>query len=197
MSDKKAWYTYISGVKKIVNHLSRQSCDISYKNVYVSNAWKWETGYRHCNTAYNHGLKVTSSTKQQRYVDANSIPDVLYDDVYYRDVKVCINQEKYEIDFVLDLHMHSIEQAYSTLESSIWYVTKHNGRLLLVITGRGSEERPSVLRELVPAWVQYSKISPYVLYCTVAHKKHGGNGAFYIVLKKNKKCNSETLLRFP
>ena len=67
-------------------------------------------------------------------------------------------------------------------------------RLIIVITGKGKHkgfdefQRPinGVLRKSMPDWVNNSAISQKVLQVTPAQPKHGGDGAFYVYLRRQR-----------
>ena len=65
-------------------------------------------------------------------------------------------------------------------------------RLVLVITGKGSRgdvgplpTRPGALRHQVPYWLHAMPLSSVVQQVTAAHYRHGGEGAYYVYLRRN------------
>ena len=87
-----------------------------------------------------------------------------------------------EIDGKLDLHGMSREKAHPALVSFILKHVKKESRRLLVITGKGS----GILRDSLPGWIAAPNISGYILAFDVAQAKHGGSGAYYILLKRKR-----------
>jgi len=67
-------------------------------------------------------------------------------------------------------------------------------RLVLVITGKGRPgadhgpiPRPhGVLRHQVPQWLRLPPLGPAVLQVAEAHLKHGGSGAYYVYLRRQR-----------
>ena len=63
---------------------------------------------------------------------------------------------------------------------------------MLVITGkgRGGEDhgpiprRQGVLRHQVPLWLRQPPLGSVVLQVAVAHLRHGGEGAYYVYLRR-------------
>lgn len=96
-----------------------------------------------------------------------------------------LKRGEYPIAVRLDLHgMHQAE-AFSALREGL-EAAYHNGeRCLLVITGKG-REGAGVLREELPRWLREPAFSRYVLAYDVAQAKHGGSGAFYILVKRKR-----------
>ncbi len=94
----------------------------------------------------------------------------------------------------IDLHGMTLAQAHPALTGFI--LRSHNAgmRLVLVITGKGKERddvslistRQGVLRHQVPQWLKMAPLGGVVLQVTEAHLKHGGHGAYYIYLRRNR-----------
>jgi DNA-nicking Smr family endonuclease len=65
-------------------------------------------------------------------------------------------------------------------------------RLVLVITGKGKAKsqpgpipaRVGVLRHQVPQWLRLAPLRPLVLHVEPAHRRHGGEGAYYVKLRR-------------
>ena len=61
-------------------------------------------------------------------------------------------------------------------------------RLVLVITGKGGgEATPGVLRREAPIWLSTPPLSEMVVNVSAAHPKHGGGGALYVYLKRERR----------
>ena len=63
--------------------------------------------------------------------------------------------------------------------------------LLLVITGMGLKktgwgqiEQKAVLRSMLPIWLREKTLAPFVAGWQQAAREHGGEGAFYVRLKR-------------
>ncbi len=89
---------------------------------------------------------------------------------------------------VLDLHGYNRIDGEKTFESFINTCINQQKRCILVITGKrkttlGSK---SILRELVPKWLEDKKYSSLVLAHSFAIKKDGGDGARYVLLRKKR-----------
>jgi DNA-nicking Smr family endonuclease len=66
---------------------------------------------------------------------------------------------------------------------------------VLVITGKGrnagftkefSKNEGGVLKKSLPLWLKSYNVKRLILDITVAHASHGGDGAFYVYLRKQK-----------
>ena len=91
----------------------------------------------------------------------------------------------------LDLHGLTLAQAHPRLNAFIEASAARGLRLVLVITGKGrpgSDEnpypsRPGALRRQVPHWLQSA---PAVLQVSAASRRHGGEGALYVYLRRRR-----------
>ncbi|UYV37305.1 Smr/MutS family protein [Rhodobacteraceae bacterium D3-12] len=94
----------------------------------------------------------------------------------------------------LDLHGMTLDQAHPRLLSFILRAQADGKRLVLVITGKGKHRdeggpipvRYGVLRHQVPHWLSVPPLAQAVLQVAEAHLKHGGGGAYYVYLRRNR-----------
>lgn len=93
----------------------------------------------------------------------------------------------------IDLHGMTAERAHGALRGFILDAAARGQRLVLVITGKGREADPhmgparrGVLRNAVPQWLAQPPLGPLVLQLTPAHDRHGGGGAYYVYLKRQR-----------
>ena len=94
----------------------------------------------------------------------------------------------------LDLHGMTMSEAYPILQDFILRSAQLQRRLVLVITGKGKSksdrglipERHGVLRHNVPFWLRQAPLANAILETTPAHQRHGGGGALYIYLRRNR-----------
>jgi DNA-nicking Smr family endonuclease len=100
---------------------------------------------------------------------------------------------KLDIDGKLDLHGLTQEQAKFSLRSKLMQAHSAGKRLILVVTGKGKTRtdefnRPitGILRQNLPLWLRQPPLSSIVLEVTSAQQRHGGDGAFYVYLRRNR-----------
>ena len=91
-----------------------------------------------------------------------------------------------QIDARLDLHGFTLDKAFEVLKNFIHTQSRQNARCLLVITGKGGLLGRGVLKAEMPVWMNSGEIRSLVLSYTTAQPKDGGDGAFYILLKRNR-----------
>jgi DNA-nicking Smr family endonuclease len=89
------------------------------------------------------------------------------------------------IDAKLDLHGLTQAEAHRRLDGFVVRAAAAGTRMLLVITGKG-ERGTGVLRDGVPRWLAEPGLRPHVLAIAHAQPKHGGGGALYVLLRKQR-----------
>jgi DNA-nicking Smr family endonuclease len=97
----------------------------------------------------------------------------------------------------LDLHGMTETAAHTTLIAFIRSAWTRGLRLVIVVTGKGAREpapdapfsmdsRRGILRHLAPRWLSEPDIAGLVADVRPAHRSHGGDGALYVYLRKNR-----------
>ena len=104
-------------------------------------------------------------------------------------------------DARIDLHGMTAERAHGALDRFIGRALSERRRLVLVITGKGAKSRDEdaapfmrpetgggegVLRQQVPRWLRSGPHARRIVGIYQAHARHGGAGALYIYLKKDR-----------
>ena len=94
----------------------------------------------------------------------------------------------------IDLHGMTMAAAHPALSRFI--LASHAGglRLVLVITGKGKDRddegpmpvRRGILRHQVPHWLHTPPLSKAILQVVPAHLRHGGEGAYYVYLRRTR-----------
>ncbi|WP_095587821.1 Smr/MutS family protein [Actibacterium ureilyticum] len=92
----------------------------------------------------------------------------------------------------IDLHGMTLSQAHPALIRFVMAAHAQGKRLILVITGKGRDAvedgpiplRRGVLRHQVPHWLDEPPLGSMVLQVTPASRKHGGEGAYYVYLRR-------------
>jgi DNA-nicking Smr family endonuclease len=99
-------------------------------------------------------------------------------------------------DSKLDLHGLTEDAAHRVLWSFLQTAHKRGDRLVLVVTGKGAracggpfdlEPRSrGVLKTMVPRWLDEPRFARLIADMRSAHRRHGGDGALYVYLRKTK-----------
>ncbi|MDQ0313719.1 Smr/MutS family protein [Amorphus orientalis] len=90
------------------------------------------------------------------------------------------------IDGRLDMHGMRQQAAHGALRAFLISAQARGGRIVLIITGKGrsGDEEAGVLRRQLPHWLEASDLRPLIVGMAVAHRGHGGDGAFYVQLRR-------------
>lgn len=100
---------------------------------------------------------------------------------------------KIEPDFTLDLHGHTLDAAHARLDSGLMQAKAMGARLVLLITGRprpaDAADRGSqrgAIRAKILDWLAAGEHAADIAAVRNAHRRHGGAGALYIVLRRKR-----------
>lgn len=92
---------------------------------------------------------------------------------------------KTPFDGELDLHGLTRDNAYAQLAQFMERHHRAGSRCLLIITGKGPKG-DGVLKELLPRWLAEPVFKSMILALDRAQPKHGGSGAYYLLLKRRR-----------
>lgn len=94
-------------------------------------------------------------------------------------------------DFTLDLHGHGLDAAHARLDHGLTQAITLGARVVLLITGRPRPteaadrgERRGAIRAKVLDWLAAGPHASRIAAVRPAHRKHGGAGALYIILRR-------------
>lgn len=96
---------------------------------------------------------------------------------------------KETIDARLDLHGMTQAEAHGALARFLQRACANDCRFVLVVTGKGARvggETRGVLRRQVPFWLALPEFRDLVLGFEAAHVGHGGEGALYVRLRRQR-----------
>ena len=96
------------------------------------------------------------------------------------------------IEDSLDLHGMRQDSAHRALEGFLDHAIHRGYALVLVVTGKGERiyapgTSSGILRKNVPIWLSEGRLSSLVVSFRTAALNHGGEGAYYVRLRKKKK----------
>lgn len=103
-----------------------------------------------------------------------------------------------EPDARIDLHGMTENAAHRALVTFVRSAASRGCRLLLIVTGKGLkpaaadepfdmelvQRRRGVLKSLTPRWLSEPELAGFVADVRAAHRRHGGEGALYVYLRK-------------
>lgn len=102
---------------------------------------------------------------------------------------------EFPIEGNLDLHGYHEEEAREAVFNFVQKSYIENKRCIIIITGKGLSREDSAdnfltpkgkLREYVPLWLNSKELRPLILAYNHPSAKLGGNGAFYILLRRHR-----------
>ncbi len=103
-------------------------------------------------------------------------------------------REEFKVEAVLDLHGLTEDEAFAKVDSFIPQSYALGRRCVMIITGKGIRVHPNddiftskgVLRKQVPQWLNMARLRAMILIYKHPSEKMGGEGALYILLRRNK-----------
>ena len=94
-----------------------------------------------------------------------------------------------EPDRVLDLHGHTLDWAWQAIDRTLERSIAAGDRVLLLITGHERKGDPPLergrIRAAVHDWLAVSRHASRIAAVRGAHRRHGGGGSLYIILRKS------------
>ena len=101
------------------------------------------------------------------------------------------------IEARLDLHGHTQADAHRAAHAFIATSHRVGRRCVLIITGKGGarddfdgsfmpDRDSGVLRRNLPRWLGEAPMRPLVLRLETACPQHGGDGAYYVLLRRKR-----------
>ena len=141
--------------------------------------------YPHLKTKEQHGISDTNGS---------DMPSISQD--IDRRTQQKLKRGQIPIEARLDLHGFGRADARVAVQNFIKANFTQNKRCLLIITGKGRRsislppnswnENEGVLRRSLPDWLNEDAARKLVLSHCQALPKHGGGGAFYVLLRRKK-----------
>lgn len=96
-------------------------------------------------------------------------------------------------DMSIDLHGHTLSMAHARLNQAIAQALSRDVRVLLVVTGKppknvgaGGASRRGAIRGEIGHWLETSPYADRIASVRIAHPRHGGDGAIYLILRRKK-----------
>jgi DNA-nicking Smr family endonuclease len=96
-------------------------------------------------------------------------------------------------DMSIDLHGNSLAGAHARLNQALAAAWARDTRVLLVVTGKPpksassqGDSRRGAIRGEISHWLETSSYADRIASVRIAHQRHGGDGALYIILRRKK-----------
>jgi len=133
-----------------------------------------------------------------RTVAAPGVADQTFD----RDVDRALSKGRRTPEAKLDLHGMTLTAAERAVTHFIADSSAQNRRVVLIVTGKGLRlEGGRVfggrIRAEFPGWLDRAENRARVAGVRPAHPRHGGSGAFYVLLRRRSSASSRSLRATP
>jgi DNA-nicking Smr family endonuclease len=93
-----------------------------------------------------------------------------------------------ELDRVIDLHGMDLDQAWEAIDRGLGAAIAKGDRVLLLITGHHRPGEAPIqrgrIRAAVNDWLAASRHAGDIAAVRAAHRRHGGGGSLYIILRR-------------
>jgi DNA-nicking Smr family endonuclease len=149
-------------------------------------------------TNYKYGKK--NIVKQKKAITPNVNTAIKNSKFFLEkiDLKKGIKKGSFNIDKKIDFHGKSLLESEEQFNNTIIESYNSGQRCLLFVTGKGlfksknyeESDKPKlyhgIIRSSFVEWARSKKYSKYILSFEQTSIEHGGDGAFYVYLRKNK-----------
>jgi DNA-nicking Smr family endonuclease len=99
-----------------------------------------------------------------------------------------IRSGKIEPDRTLDLHGMNLDSAWNAIDQALERAISSGERVLLLITGHARAGEPPIkrgrIRAAVHDWLAASRHASRIAAVRGAHRRHGGGGSLYLILRR-------------
>lgn len=99
-----------------------------------------------------------------------------------KNTRLKLERGQMPIEAVLDLHGRTFEGAQDEIYAFLQQSWRANLRCVLVVTGKGR----GVIKSGFMRWVNDAPVRDIVLHAHPAQGRHGGGGAFYVLLRRQR-----------
>jgi DNA-nicking Smr family endonuclease len=97
-----------------------------------------------------------------------------------------------DVDAKLDLHGMRQAEAHHALIAFLRRSQADGAKMAIVVTGKGSGgDAGGVLRRMAPLWLQAPALRDVVVGFGEASRKHGGEGALYVRIRRPGKASAQ------
>jgi DNA-nicking Smr family endonuclease len=102
-------------------------------------------------------------------------------------------KEEFKVEAILDLHGYKEDDAFEKVEDFIAACYSQGKRCIIIVTGKGNIHPnddiyvpKGILKKQTPQWLNTPRIRSMILIFKNPSERLGGQGALYILLRRNK-----------
>lgn len=182
MNDDSAWENY----KKNVTPLKKEKIKDKV-NFLNSKPKKYKISVKKENYIYKDSFEKIKLNFDKNVV-RNSVSNLSPHNIFDKKLYSNLSREKTKFDAKLDLHGLTLDEAECAFTDFVCNNFAKGNRNLLVISGKGlrSKNKNLTIKNMLLVWAKKSEIKNNILYFSKAALNHGGSGAYYIILRRNK-----------
>jgi len=124
---------------------------------------------------------VVTALRPSPFPQKRAEPPMTIDETTRRKIK----RGRLDVDVKLDLHGLRQQEAHVALLDFLRRAQARGARLAIIVTGKGfGRADGGVLRRLAPLWLQGPGLREIVVGFGEASRRHGGEGALYVRLRR-------------
>lgn len=140
--------------------------------------------------------KITTTLKENtEFIEKVTNPEFTLQNI---SIKKSIKKKFLKIEKKIDFHGKTLSESEELFSNTIIQCYEKNLRCILFVTGKGlyktergdENNQPKlyygIIRNSFKEWIKLNKFSKYILSYEAAGIEHGGDGAFYVYLRKKK-----------
>ena len=194
------WKKITKNIQPIDNNPSKM--DLEFDDLQGLNSYKNKKKQKLESLSSEKTNQIIENKSKSNLINSNKVSSSLKinsEDVFtgiHKRLDQKMTRGNVEIDASIDLHGLNQEQARLELNDFILRSKKNNFKIVLVITGKGNSPKTDsinedeygqrgVLNKNLPLWLKKDEIRKNINGYRYASQKHGGQGAYYILLKSN------------
>ena len=149
-----------------------------------------------------YNVKKDISVKESDLTTVKKIANIKKSEfnISFSEINKDLKKGRVKIDKKIDLHGFSLIEAEGMFRNSIIKCYNNNMRCILFITGKGvnkkttddinEDQKPKLfygkIKNHITSWINDNSLNKYILTYQNAGIEHGGEGAIFIYLRKNK-----------
>lgn len=174
------WLIYKRGVRPLIKQKTRSA--VRKKSAPPTSARKKAHASRKETAA-----DIAEHANNSPYVQIAIPPQRSVWEMYRPDAHTLKRLKTGKLSPAASLDLHGLTQAEAHRALAAFVIASHRAghRCVLVITGKGSARKPSVLKEQVPRWLTSGPMTTPLVGIQAAEERHGGAGALYLMLKRS------------
>ncbi len=108
------------------------------------------------------------------------------DDVVDKPYKIKVGGVIHYVEDRIDLHNHTIDEAYNALCSFFHNMSKYGKRNLIVITGRGSRTNEDGIKEYFIRWSKHGLFKRFIADIKPIPNTNNAVGSFFVRLRQTR-----------